>query len=113
PDEKPPLEPPPGAMTSARTHIHTKRNIVAAVEQSLRRMRTDYLDVVQYHSSPPRLDIDQHDSLGVLADLQQQGKIRWIGMSGTLPYIEDHIEMGVFDVFQIPYSAVQREHEEL
>jgi len=32
-------------------------------------------------------------------------------MSGTLPYLIDHIAMGVFDVFQIPYSAVEREHE--
>jgi aryl-alcohol dehydrogenase-like predicted oxidoreductase len=32
-------------------------------------------------------------------------------MSGTLPHIVDHIAMGVFDVFQIPYSAVEREHE--
>src|SRR5260370_22010016 len=34
-------------------------------------------------------------------------------MSGTLPNLPDHIAMGVFDVFQIPYSAIQREHEEL
>ena len=32
-------------------------------------------------------------------------------MSGTLPNLTDHIAMGVFDVFQIPYSAVEREHE--
>jgi aryl-alcohol dehydrogenase-like predicted oxidoreductase len=32
-------------------------------------------------------------------------------MSGILPNLPDHIAMGVFDVFQIPYSAVQREHE--
>ena len=34
-------------------------------------------------------------------------------MSGTLPHLPDHIAMSVFDVFQIPYSAVQREHEDL
>ena len=32
-------------------------------------------------------------------------------MSGTLPHLINHIAMGVFDVFQIPYSAVEREHE--
>ena len=32
-------------------------------------------------------------------------------MSGTLPHLKDHIAMGVFDVFQVPYSAVEREHE--
>jgi aryl-alcohol dehydrogenase-like predicted oxidoreductase len=38
--------------------------------------------------------------------------IRFLGMSGTLPNLMDHIAMGVFDAFQIPYSAVEREHEE-
>ena len=37
--------------------------------------------------------------------------MRFVGMSGTLPHLADHIAMGVFDVFQIPYSAVEREHE--
>jgi aryl-alcohol dehydrogenase-like predicted oxidoreductase len=32
-------------------------------------------------------------------------------MSSTLPHLRDHITMGVFDVFQIPYSSVEREHE--
>lgn len=34
-------------------------------------------------------------------------------MSSTLPNLADHIAMGVFDVYQIPYSALQREHEEI
>ena len=34
-------------------------------------------------------------------------------MSGILPNLPDQVAMGVFDVFQIPYSAVQRDHEEL
>ena len=32
-------------------------------------------------------------------------------MSGTLPHLSEHIAIGVFDVFQIPYSAVERERE--
>ena len=40
-------------------------------------------------------------------------QFRFLGMSGILPDLPDHIAMGVFDVFQIPYSVVQREHEEL
>ena len=48
-----------------------------------------------------------------LKGLQAEGKVRFIGMSGILPDLPDHIAMGVFDVFQIPYSAVQRDHEEL
>ena len=44
-------------------------------------------------------------------ELKEAGKVRFVGMSGTLPHLEDHIAMGVFDVFQIPYSAMEREHE--
>jgi len=48
-----------------------------------------------------------------VADLKRQGKVRFIGMSSTLPNLAGHVKMGVFDVFQIPYSALQREHERI
>ncbi len=48
-----------------------------------------------------------------MVELRDEGKVRFLGMSGNLPNLPEHIAMGVFDVFQIPYSAVQREHEEL
>ena len=51
--------------------------------------------------------------LETVLELKRAGKVRFIGMSGTLPNLADHIAMGVFDVFQIPYSAVEREHEAL
>jgi aryl-alcohol dehydrogenase-like predicted oxidoreductase len=45
--------------------------------------------------------------------LRDEGKVRFLGMSSTLPELEGHLDMGVFDAFQIPYSALQPEHEEL
>ena len=53
-----------------------------------------------------------HAQLDALLELQAAGKVRFIGMSGTFPNLRDHIAIGVFDVFQIPYSAVEREHED-
>ena len=96
-----------------RKHIYTVDNVVAGVEQSLRRMRTDRIDVVQFHGSPSVADLEEHGAVEALQRLQADGKVRFIGMSGVLPDLADHIEMGVFDVFQIPYSLVQREHETL
>jgi len=93
-------------------HIFTAENVVAGVEQSLRRMKTDYLDVVQFHHSPSRAQLEE-GGLDALQDLSRQGKVRFIGMSGTMPNLPEQIELGVFDVFQVPYSAVQREHESL
>jgi aryl-alcohol dehydrogenase-like predicted oxidoreductase len=101
------------ATPGAPTHVFTPENIVAGVEQSLRRLQTDYLDVVQFHASPSRTDLEAQGGLDALLDLQRQGKVRFIGMSGTLPNLPEQIQMGVFDVFQIPYSAVQAEHEAL
>jgi aryl-alcohol dehydrogenase-like predicted oxidoreductase len=94
-----------------REHIFTRDNIRAGVEQSLRRMRTDHLDLVQFHASPARSTLEDNDSVAELQALRDEGKIRFLGMSGTLPNLTDHIAMGVFDAFQIPYSAVEREHE--
>lgn len=96
-----------------REHVFTRENVRAGVEQSLRRMRTDHLDAVQFHISPSWKTLEDNDSITELLTLKDEGKIRFIGMSGTLPNIEEHIETGAFDVFQIPYSAVEREHEEV
>jgi aryl-alcohol dehydrogenase-like predicted oxidoreductase len=103
----------PAPRGERNPHSFTRENIIAGVEQSLRRMKTDYLDVVQFHASPTQSTLEQENAVETLRDLQQQGKIRFLGMSGTLPNIVDHVRMGVFDVFQIPYSALQREHEEV
>ena len=94
-------------------HIFTRENVIAGVEQSLRRMKTEYLDIVQVHISPSKQVLEEGGVVEAMQDLQSQGKVRFLGMSGTMPNLSDHIAMGVFDVFQIPYSAVERDHEDL
>jgi aryl-alcohol dehydrogenase-like predicted oxidoreductase len=74
-------------------------------------MKTDYLDLVQIHSSPPRALIEELGTVEEMLALRDEGKVRFLGMSSILPDLVDHIEMGVFDAFQIPYSALQPEHE--
>ncbi len=92
-------------------HVYTRENIEAAVDQSLRRMRTDHLDIVQFHGSPAQSVIEENDAIETLQGLREQGKIRFIASSSSLPNIRDHIELDVFDSFQIPYSALSRSHE--
>ena len=96
-----------------RPHLFTRENIEAGVHQSLTRMKTDYIDLLQFHLSPSKETLDENDAMETVVDLQRQGKVRFIGISSTLPNLADHIAMGVFDAFQIPYSALQREHEEV
>jgi len=102
---------PPAPRGERNPHVFTRENITAGVEQSLERMKTDYLDVVQFHSSPSAQTLEANGAVEALLDLKSAGKVRYVGMSGTFPHLRDHIAMGVFDVFQIPYSAVEREHE--
>jgi aryl-alcohol dehydrogenase-like predicted oxidoreductase len=97
---------------AGRDHIFTRHNIRAGVEQSLSRMRTDHLDLVQFHANPSPATLEEHDAVAELLALRDEGKIRYLGISGTLPHLPDQIAMGVFDAFQIPYSAVERDHED-
>jgi aryl-alcohol dehydrogenase-like predicted oxidoreductase len=94
-------------------HDYRPVNVRADVEQSLRRLGTDHLDLVQVHMSPSRATLEEDHTVETLTELQAEGKVRFIGMSGILPNLPDHLAMGVFDVFQIPYSAIQRDHEDL
>ena len=63
--------------------------------------------------SPTRERLEAERTIEAMLALRDEGKIRFLGISGTLPNLADHIAMGVFDAFQIPYSALQREHDEL
>ncbi|HEX3565774.1 MAG TPA: aldo/keto reductase [Acidimicrobiales bacterium] len=105
-------DPPPGA-TPPFPHDYRAANIRAGTEQSLRRLGTDRLDLLQVHMSPSRSDMEAGQTVETMQALRDEGKVRFIGMSGILPNLPDHLAMGVFDVFQIPYSVVQREHEDL
>ena len=56
-----------------------RRYIMAAVEDSLRRLRTDWIDLYQIHACDPRTPIEE--TLRALDDLVRQGKVRYIGCS--------------------------------
>ena len=74
-------------------------------------MKTDYVDIIQLHN-PPVEEVEKNNLVDVLREMQRQGKTRWIGISTTLPHLPVYLEWGVFDTFQIPYSALERQHEE-
>ena len=61
---------------------NSRRWIMRAVEDSLRRLGTDWIDVYQVHRPDPSTDVEE--TLSALTDLVRQGKIRYIG-SSTFP----------------------------
>jgi aryl-alcohol dehydrogenase-like predicted oxidoreductase len=72
-----------GPMGDDRNRRGTSRRwIVRAVEDSLRRLGTDWIDLYQIHRPEPDVDIDE--TLGALSDLVHAGKVRYVG-SSTFP----------------------------
>jgi aryl-alcohol dehydrogenase-like predicted oxidoreductase len=73
-------------------------------------MKTDYVDVMQFHN-PSVEQCEQGALVEALREMRQQGKVQWLGISTGIPHLSTYLQWGVFDVFQIPYSALLREHE--
>lgn len=94
-------------------HVHTAENIRKGIENSLRLLKTDHLDLVQFHRSLTEEEFKAEGALQEAMKLRDEGKVRFLGVSGTLPNLDEQVKMGVFDAFQIPYSAIQREHEDV
>ncbi len=93
-------------------HRWTRENLLENIETSLRRMKTDYVDVWQLHNASPE-QVKAGELVRVMEEVKAAGKARWIGISTKLPDIATFIEWGVFDAFQIPYSALEQAHEDV
>jgi 1-deoxyxylulose-5-phosphate synthase len=63
---------------------NSRKHIMSAVEASLRRLQTDYIDLYQLHGYDRTTPIDE--TLGALDDLVHQGKVRYTGCSNFLTY---------------------------
>ncbi len=95
---------------------NSRRWLVREVENSLRRLRTDYIDLYQIHRPDPSTDIDE--TLSALSDLVHSGKVRAIG-SSTLPadqiveaqWVAERRGHVRFRCEQPPYSILAREVE--
>jgi aryl-alcohol dehydrogenase-like predicted oxidoreductase len=94
------------------SHIFTGENVTAGIEQSLRRLRTDHLDVVQVHGSPTRKMLEEGGVIEAMLKAQQQGKVRQLGISARLPKLAEFIDADYFSFVQVPYSPLQRNNED-
>lgn len=96
--------------TDDTPHVWTKENLFRGLHESLSRMKTDCIDIMQLHN-PSVEECEKGDLVNVLKEMQSQGKVRFISISTTSPYLPVYLSWGVFDTFQIPYSALERTHE--
>ena len=84
-----------------------ERNLAA----SLDRLQTDYIDLLQFHGGDAAT-LQREGLIELLQQFREQGRVRYIGVSSSLPHLPGLIDLGVFDVFQIPYSCLEPQHDE-
>jgi aryl-alcohol dehydrogenase-like predicted oxidoreductase len=92
-------------------HTWTREHVMWNIDDSLAKMRTDHVDVLQLHNATVQ-DVERGKLVDALREIKAAGKTRWIGASSVAPDLERFIEWNVFDVFQVPYSALERKHEQ-
>jgi aryl-alcohol dehydrogenase-like predicted oxidoreductase len=106
-----------GAMGShPNEHGLSRKHIFDAVENSLRRLQTDYIDLYQVHAPDPQTPLDE--TLRALDDLVHQGKVRYLGCSNFSAWLlasalwtSDKLTLERFDCVQPRYNILFREIE--
>jgi aryl-alcohol dehydrogenase (NADP+) len=95
---------------------NSRKHVLAAVDASLRRLQTDYIDLYQLHGYDPATPIDE--TLGALDDLVHQGKVRYTGCSNFLTYQlvraigrSETLRLARFDSVQPRYNLLFRQIE--
>src|SRR5580658_400155 len=95
---------------------NSRKHIMSAVEASLRRLGTDYIDLYQLHGYDPSTPIDE--TLSALDDLVRQGKVRYTGCSNFLTYQlvravgrSETLRLARFDSVQPRYNLLFRQIE--
>ena len=94
----------------------SRRHIFQAVEASLKRLRTDWIDLYQIHR--PIFEVPQDETLKALDDLVRQGKVRYIGSSSFPAWmvmealaLSERYQLARFVTEQPPYNLLDRRVE--
>jgi aryl-alcohol dehydrogenase-like predicted oxidoreductase len=94
-------------QVDGRTCDLSARHILARCELSLKRLRTDYIDLYLAHWPDPLTPIEE--TMGAIKTLQKQGKIRWFGVSNfSNELLDAALRHGEVVANQLPYSLADR-----
>ena len=101
-------------IISTKTMTKTVEGFWADLETSLEKMKTDYIDIYQFHNPPfcPKPG-DGSGLYEAMVQAKEQGKIRHIGItSHSLAIAQEAVESGLYETLQFPFSYLASEKEE-
>jgi aryl-alcohol dehydrogenase-like predicted oxidoreductase len=93
-------------------HVWDRDVVSRNLETSLKRLQTDCIDILQFHGGNAD-SLQRAGLIETLMSFRDQGMIRFIGSSSSLPNLPGMIDLRVFDTFQIPYSCLAPKHHDL
>ncbi len=95
-------------IIATKTHANDKAKLFEDLENSLKKLKTDYIDIYQLHSPFTLPDPDDHEGLyGGLLEAKEKGMIRFISISNhRLKVALEAAESGKYDTIQFPLSSI-------
>ena len=103
---------------ATKSMARDKEGMLSDVRISLDNLKTDYIDLYQLHNISTEEDLEfaisEKGVVAALLGLQKEGLIKKIGItSHKLPILEEALKLDIFDTIQFPFSAVERQGEEV
>lgn len=103
-------------VIATKSGIWKKQGLLKHLELSLRRMKTDYVDILQLHNLTNREDLDQvlgsGGALEGMQEAQAAGKVRHLGFtSHSFAFSPEIMRTGVFETIQVPFNFIATDVE--
>lgn len=100
-------------IIATKTHGTNREEVINHLETSLKKLKTDYVDILQLHNPPALPDTDQLSSAySGLVELKNKGMVRFIGITNhKLQLALEAVESGYYDTVQYPLSSLSTEKE--
>jgi aryl-alcohol dehydrogenase-like predicted oxidoreductase len=87
----------------------TYDGLIRSTEDSLKRLQTDYVDLLQLHTAVKEALVPGSEAIGALLEIKKRGMTRFIGTSNDGERALQMISLGVFDTLQTSYNVVMQE----
>jgi hypothetical protein len=94
-------------LIQTKVHVHDEKKMRASVERSLRRLRTDYIDVLVWHGHSSPAEVSDPKLFEFMSKMKKEGKVRFAGFSAhtrMAPLLREAAKSNLHDVALVSYN---------